>query len=747
MTIHRIPTLALLIWLSLPLLGALTGARALHAQEPPHLRELEGVVLADDTGRPLAGAAVMLPVLSRTALTHGDGTYHLREIPPGTYTIRAELLGYAPLEVEVEVVGQGDRVVLRLEPAPLTMDGLVVSAGVTERDRRDVLQSTNVLGGEELQRRLQETVAATLASEPGVSATSMGPATARPVIRGLSGDRVLLLEDGVRVGDVSNAGADHATALDPASARRVEVVRGPASILYGANALGGVVNVIRDEIPTEVPHHFTGAAVVQGRSVNEAFATNVQSQLGITKRIPVRIESGGRPAGDLQTPVGPLDNTGIGSWNAGVGTSYVGDDGHVGAAFRMYRNDYGIPGGFVGGHVNGVNVEMERYSSKLQGRYRFQDGPFSSVEARGTYTWYRHREIEPPDILGTLFRLQTLSGNVLARHDGWGPFTSGAVGARAARESFQFGGALFTPDSRRLSLAAFTFQEIEFDAFRIEAGLRYDWARATPLEADPDSDIGVIEERTFSAASGSLGFLFDATDAITVGVNAARAFRTPDVNELYSEGPHLAAYAFEVGNPQLGTEIGTGVDAFVRYGDERLSAEATVFYNDISGYIYPRETGDTSRVELPIFQFQGEDAVLQGWEVGADWAPWKELHFEGAAAAVRGTLSETGEPLPLIPPIQGRRAIAWEPEGWFVRGETVMASRQDRLGEFETATDGYAIFEVAAGIRLTLGGRRHVITATLENLTDEEYRNHLSRVKEIMPEAGRGLSVTYRVVF
>jgi iron complex outermembrane receptor protein len=747
MTINRISTRLLLLTLSLPVLGALAGSGALHAQEPEHVRELEGVVLAEDTGRPLAGAAVSLPSLARTALTHGDGTFHLRQVPPGIYTLRVELLGYATLDVEVEVVGEGDRVILRLEPAPLDMEGFVVSAGVTERSQQDVLQSTNVLRGEELQRRLQETVAATLASEPGVASTSMGPATARPVIRGLSGDRVLLLEDGVRVGDVSNSGSDHATALDPSSARRIEVVRGPASILYGANALGGVVNVIRDEIPTEVPHHVTGAVTVQGRSVNGALASNAQSQIGITDKIPLRVEIGGRTAGDLQTPAGPLENTGIGSWNAGVGTSYIGDDGHIGAAFRAYRNDYGIPGGFVGGHVNGVDVEMERYSSKLQGLYRFDDGPFSSVEARGTYTWYRHKEIEPPDILGTLFRLQTVAGNVLARHDGWGPFTSGAVGVRASQESFQFGGALFTPDSRRRSLAAYTFQEIEFDAFRIEAGLRYDWAVATPLEPDPDSDIGVIEERTFSAASGSLGLLFDATDAVTLGVNGARAFRTPDVNELYSEGPHLAAYAFEVGNPQLGTETGTGVDAFVRYGGERFRGEATVFYNDISGYVYPRETGDTSRVRLPIFQFEGEDAVLQGWELGADWTPWADLHFEGAAAAVRGTLSETGEPLPLIPPVQGRLAVAWEPETWFVRGETILAARQDRIGEFETTTDGYAIFEIAAGIRLTLGGRRHIITATLENLTDQEYRNHLSRVKEIMPEAGRGLSVTYRVVF
>ena len=172
MPIKRLLTHALLLAVSLPILGALAGPRALSAQEPPHERELEGVVLADDTGRALAGAAVTLPALARTALTHGDGTFHLRQVPPGTYIVRVELIGYATLDVEVEVVGEGDRVILRLEPAPLTMDGFVVSAGVTERNRQDVLQSTNVLRGEELQRRLQETVAL-LGRERGWSPTDV----------------------------------------------------------------------------------------------------------------------------------------------------------------------------------------------------------------------------------------------------------------------------------------------------------------------------------------------------------------------------------------------------------------------------------------------------------------------------------------------------------------------------------------------------------------------------------------------
>lgn len=716
-------------------------------QEPGHESEIEGVVRASDTGQPLAGAAVVVVGTPHMAFTHGDGTFHLRGIADGVYEVRVERLGYRPLTREVEVAGRTPVLEIVLEPTPLALSGLVVTGTIAERDASEALQSVNVLRGEELQRRMAGTVASTLEAEPGVSVTSMGPATARPVIRGLSGDRVLMLEDGARVGDVSNSGSDHATALDPSSARRIEVVRGPASILYGSSALGGVINVIRDEIPTSVPHHFTGAVTLQGETVNSALSTSAEGRLALSEHVPVRFEFSGRTAQDLATPVGTLENTGLDRWNASVGSAWIGDRGHVGASFRAFQNDYGIPGGFVGGHAEGVRVEMERYATKVRAEYRPEDLPFESIEVDGAYTWYRHEEIEPPDILGTLFRLQTLTGDVLARHDGWGPFSSGAVGVRAAREAYQFGGSLFTPDTRRTSLAAFTFQEVELDPVRVEAGLRYDWVQADPLQEDPDSDIGVIRDRTFGAASGSLGLLVDVGSGFVMGANAARGFRTPDVNELYSEGPHLAAYAFEVGNPSLETEVGTGVDAFVRYAGERVNGEFTVFRNGISGYVYPRETGDTSRVQLPIYQFRGEDAVLQGWEAAAEWNVAGDLKLEGTAAFVRGTLSGSDEPLPLIPPLQGRVGIAWEPPSWFARAEARLASEQDRVGEFETPTDGYAVFEVSAGVRLTLAGRLHILTAALHNLTDEEYRNHLSRVKEIMPEAGRGLSLTYRVVF
>ncbi|HUP52076.1 MAG TPA: TonB-dependent receptor [Longimicrobiales bacterium] len=249
------------------------------------------------------------------------------------------------------------------------------------------------------------------------------------------------------------------------------------------------------------------------------------------------------------------------------------------------------------------------------------------------------------------------------------------------------------------------------DPVTIEAGLRYDWVHVDPLEEDPNSSIGAIRDRTFHAASGSLGVLLDAGAGVTVGASVARAFRTPDIGKLYSEGPHLAAYAYEVGNPSLGTEVGTGFDAFVRFGTERVETEVTAFYKDISGYVYGEETGQISPVQLPIYQFRGSDAVLKGFEGSFDWRALGDLVLQGTASYVRGTLRETDESLPLIPPLHGRVALEYAPTRWFARAEAELAARQDRIGEFETETDGYAVFHAAMGLRLTLGGRTRPVSS------------------------------------
>ena len=705
-----------------------------------------GIVRDAQGGNPLTGAKVLVIGTNLAATTSGDGTFRFDVALPDSFSVHVERLGYRSKTIKGRA-GVGRWIEIELDPSPLALQPLVVTGAVTARPATETARPVTVLGGEELQIRLRGTVAGALAHEPGFATGTMGPATAQPVIRGMGGDRVLLLEDGIRAGDASGVAPDHATALDVSTASRVEVVRGPAALLYGSNALGGVINVIRDEIPMSATSVASGTASLRSATVDGAWGANATATVPLADRVPLRIEASGRWSGDLRTPAGILGNTEADAWTLGTGASYDADWGHVGAAFRSYNNDYGLPAGLATGHDAGVRIEMERASTKFRAVLDKPRGPYESVELTGGHTWYRHSEIEPPDILGVFFKVESTNAEVVAKSVAVGPFSHGAVGVRASREAFGFSGSIGRPNTHRISWAAYAFQEVEMGSFRLEGGLRYDWIAMDPLRDDPTAEIGAIVDRNFQAASGSVALLYATGPGLIVGVNAGRAFRTPDVNELYSDGPHLASFSFDVGNPALGAEHGTGVDLFVRYAGDRVRAELTGFRNVISDYVFAQPTGEISRVQLPVYQHQANDAAFAGFEAAADWEVAAGWALRGTASHVRAEFLDTGRPVPMIPPLRGRVAVEHERPSWFARVEAEMAGGQERVGEFETPTAGYEVVDVVAGLRFNVAGRLSVLTASLENVTNEEYRNHLSRAKDVLPEAGRGLAVSWRVAF
>ena len=300
------PSRLLLLLVLLVAPGA-AGAQVLAPASAETTGAIEGFLLDAGRGTGVGGATVRLRELGRMELSHPDGSFHFERLRPGRYTIIAERIGYAVFEREV-TVSSGASVALELilTPTALTLQGIVVTGMGRPRGVEEAWRPTSVLFGRELDRRLGSSLAETLRSEPGVSVRSFGPAAAQPVIRGLSGDRVLVLENGQRTGDLSTLSGDHAVGIDPLSASRIEVVRGPAGLLYGGNALGGVVNAIREEIPRTVPDRPTGAAVLQLESATTGWATAGNVTLAATPEIALRVEAGLRASDDLRTPLGSL---------------------------------------------------------------------------------------------------------------------------------------------------------------------------------------------------------------------------------------------------------------------------------------------------------------------------------------------------------------------------------------------------------------------------------------------------------
>lgn len=745
--------LAMGLWL-----GLLLGHGQALAEHNPHgapsdSAVIRGVITDEATGVPLPGTTVRIVGLGRTDVAHQDGEYHLLNLPAGRHTLYFERIGYRQ---EVRVVELAARQVVELDvglrASALVLPGIVVTGTPQASLSDEAVRPVHVLSGQELARRLDPTLAGTLQNEPGLASTSVGPATARPIIRGLGGDRVLVLEDGARVGDLSSTSSDHALSVEPLNAQRIEVVRGPMALIYGSNAIGGVINVIRDEIPSSLPDRASGALAVQGQSMNSGMGAAGSVHAG-ADGYAVRAESSFRTAGDLHTPDGRLENTELRTYSFSTGLARVSGRGHGGVAYRYYDNAYGIPGGFVGSHPEGVDIEMRRHAVHGELHMRREFGPFNVLDVDANYTNYYHRELEAPSIVGTEFGLLTAATEIIARHGERGPFASGALGTRFGWTDFAAGGSTQTPPSNEFSAAAFLVEEIKVGRLHLQGGGRFDWHRVVPGDTTRNFDIGDVRTRTFASLSGSLGLLVHISPVTAAGFSAARAYRTPDTNELFSQGPHLAAYSYEVGNPDLDAETGFGLDAFVRINHERLNGEVAVFRNALSNYIYYRETGAVIR-DLPVYQATGADAVLEGAELSVAAEALRHFVVQGVASWVRGTLTTDDRPLPMIPPLRGHVSARYERPGYFAGVTWRAAADQNRVAaaEFETPTPGFSTVDMDAGYRWSALGRLHSVTLRLDNLADARVYDHLSRIRdresdERAPGPGRNASVVYRVVF
>ena len=763
---------ALVLALALP---GRASAQAPAMGTGPRDGALVGTVVDSAGGAPIVAARVRVLEAHREDVTHDAGEFAVARVPAGTYTVVVQRIGYRPATRRVAVAG-GERVELRvaLAPAAVQLAPQVVTGTLTERSADESISPTSVVAGAELDRRVETTIAATLQGQPGVSVTSIGPATGRPVIRGLSGDRILVLEDGLRPGDLSSTSGDHAVSVDPLTARQIEVVRGPNSLLYGSSALGGVVNVVRDEVPTALPDRAHGVVSAQGSSVNDGATVGAYATRGVGP-VALRVEGSGRTAADVRTPVGRLNNTDARTYGASAGAALVGDWGHAGASYRFYDNAYGIPGGFVGGHPRGVNIEMRRHTVRGEAERHFREGAaLSTVRATAQFSDYRHVEYEQSGAVGTRFGQDFAAADLLARHGALGPFSLGAAGARVQYRDVVTGGSLRTPSTEDVNVAGYVVEEAGRGRLRAQAGARYDWARFTPRE---DAVVVVggeavpVRPRTFGAVSGSLGALYELRPGVRLGASVSRAYRTPDFNELYSNGPHLAANTYDVGDPRLDEETGVGADAFARVTGDRGRLELAAFRNALANYITPASRG---RVEIGTqggvaqLQYTNADAVLAGFEADGELAVTRAVVAEGTLSYVRGRFTSALDPVPvftttptgvdtsfvaasrappLLPPLNGRVGVRLERPRYFAGAGARLAARQERLGDFETPTAGYGLVDLTGGYRLLAGGRLHSFTLRVENLLDKEYRDHLSRTKAIMPEPGRNVSLVYRLAF
>lgn len=744
------------------------AADATAQQQQPDAGKIAGKVTLDVTGEPLHGARVLIVRLSRTALTDLDGTYSFDGVPPGEYELFAvrEHLRAARASITV-VAGETTTLDLALSLEPVH-EQVTVTASGRETSVLESFSSVQVIDSIEVARNMAGTLGELLDGQPGVARRSFGPGSSRPIIRGFDNDRVLITQDGVRTGDLSSQSGDHGTSVDPGSVQRIEVIKGPATLLYGSNAIGGVVNTLspQEQYWSDPVDELRGQVNLDLGSTNAQAGGNANFQLGNGEWMGW-LGGGARRSGDYSTPEGKVDNSATELFNGRFGGGWFADGAFAAIGYQYEDSTYGVPfAGEIHGHEDGgaapaadeevqIDLAGRRHALRFDGGLRGFDAFVEGLSATFSYSSWQHQEIENfvasgDSAVGTRFDNDIFVGRLEAEQARAGKL-KGQFGVWGMRRDYAATGEeALSPPTRQDSLAAFAYEELELDRVALQFGARiernaYDPdERAAVADADHGGEVPAVRDRAFTGLSASVGLRVPfARDRGTFVASFSSSHRAPALEELYNFGPHVGNLAFEIGNPDLRHERSNGGELIFRWNDEFAHGEASVFYYDIADFIFGAQTGEIVDGLVELIYTQG-DARYVGADMQFSFHVTQKVHVNVGASVVDAKLQDTDENLPRIPPLSGRLVLDWSPTDHIeVEPELVLAARQDRVYGAETPTDGYALVNILASYTFARAKAMHVISLKATNLTNALFRNHTSLIKDLAPEMGRRILLTY----
>jgi iron complex outermembrane recepter protein len=711
-----------------------------------------GHVVSAEDGTHIPFINVVIEGTRIGTITDASGHYILTNLPEGKHTLIVKGMGYDPETVEFEIsADQSLEIDIEIYYTGVDLDEVIVTASPTASGFR--YQPDMAYSGESLQRRSEASFGEMLNGEPGVAMRSMGSAPARPVIRGMDGDRILVLENGERMGDISETSADHTISLDPMVANRLEVVRGPASLLYGSSALGGVINLMTTDIPDRWDPGPSGVVSLQGATMNNMGAgfgrfTHGNDNIAFTGRFAYR------QSGDITTPDGLVRGTSMNNLDASAGAGFIRGRSTGGLSFSLTDMAYGIPENVTTAD-EGVDILIQRQA--LQGRINYRrNGFFDRGQFRFSATRMFQQEIEyaieeglHEEDVEIEYTKYAFSSTYTMQHKPFEFFDRGAVGLNLHAHNLDVGGdEAYTPGERRINLGIFTFQEIPLSrSMRLQAGLRLDLQHIGALPNHMFPQAG--STRNAINHTGSIGFNHRPVEGLEVGGQFARSHRNPSVEELFADGPHLGLGVYEVGNIDLRDEIGQGADLFISWNNGFIDFEVAGFINYFRNYIIFEPTGDVDPGSgYPVFRYTGEEARLLGGELSALIRPFENLELRLGADYVDGRRIHNGSLyLPFIPPLRFSAGIEYDFRQAWIGGRLQSVASQTRVAPEEETTGGYNLLGISAGYRLA-SPFRQVIMLRVDNLLDESYRDHLSRIEDrniLMP--GRNFTLVYRMFF
>jgi iron complex outermembrane receptor protein len=728
---------------------------------------IRGQVIMKETGGPLHGANVMIVESGQGAFSGDDGSYEIKDVAPGTYNVIAHLDSVFTEAAQIVTVAGG-----RSATADFTLEltaqhyEITVTSSDKQQTAFESFQSVESLTSYDLTESADVSLGETLNHKvgTGVAKRSFGPGTSRPIIRGFDGDRVLIMEDGVRTGTLSSQSGDHGELINPAQLERLEIVKGPATLLYSGNAMGGTVNAVsRHHEIHQHPHQgMRGFVSGSAGSGNALGGASTGFEYGHGKWM-IWGQGGGIRSGDYNSPRGAVFNSRSRTANGSGGLGWYGERTFLSGEIKYDDGSYGVPfaTAFHGEEEEDeAEEEIERVAlASRRQNYRFNWGlndlgrAIDNFVLKLNYTDWEHDEVEffegGEQEIGTAFSNdqfvyrgvfeQRKAGVLSGRFGFWGLSRAYTVTGEEA----------LSPPVDQTGFAVFGLEELEYERVKFQFGGRVEKQSYTPgfaQRATAGGSIADAIDRSFTGVSASAGLHADTWKGGAFVVNYAHSYRAPALEELYNFGPHLGNLAFEIGDPSLGPETGEGVEVSLRHQHGRVKGEFNVFYYDFSDFVFPFATGE-ARGGLQVIEFTQRDARFAGGEALLDIGLHTNLRINLGADFVDAQDTNLGTPLPRIPPLRGKVGFELSGAGFRLAPQWIVASRQHQTFTAETETPGYAVVDLKASYTLARTHAAHQFAVNLFNVGDRLYRNHASFIKDLAPEIGRGVRFTYMVRF
>jgi iron complex outermembrane recepter protein len=645
------------------------------------------------------------------------------------------------------------------------LEEVIVTSTALRESPLEVAQPTEVVAGDELRRQIAGSIGETLSKELGMSSTYFGPTASRPIIRGLGGYRVQTLQDALASLDVAGLSQDHAVTVESVVSKQIEIIKGPAALLYGSGAAGGLVNVVTNRIPmSKAQRLFSGAVEVRGDTAEDE-RTGAVAVDGGTGLFAFHADYFDRETDDVEIPGfaqsdalrrqlieageepdnvrGNIANTSSDSKGGAFGASLIGEGARGGVSWSRYEATYGIPGE----EQAFIDMQQDRFDAK--GEWDLQ-GAFTALHVSGSYNDYTHTEFEAPGEPGTVFNQKAYDTRLTLDNDlgnGW----RGTTGVQYVNIDFEaLGDEAFVPPSVTKQMSVFAFEERHFDAWTLELGARAEKQR---IDLDPGTD---LPDYDATALSLSAGVVRKLSNENTLALNLTHTERNPQAAELYSQPdvPHVAAQRFSTGDPNLDQEKALTADLSLRHGGEGTQWTLSAFYDDYSDYIFENPTGvllpTEEGEEFQLFDYLQADARFYGFEGEVLFPVYEQgerrLDLRVASDYVRGKLDD-GSDLPLIPPLRFGVGMEYDQGDWHVGVDAYYYEKQDRIADNELPTESFTLVDLDTSYRLPVGAAHLFVFLRGTNLLDEDARQHASPLKDIAPLPGRSFHIGARAEF